>query len=373
MAVVLIRLICPFAFESDIGLLPTTITDNNIVSEFTDDYIGTTNFFHDNTNEYQIAIEHGIEPIWAGENGYYVVTGADGISQPDTILPILANIWLIGIAIMLIFSITSLIKLKQKLIGATPLTKGIYIADHIDSPFVLGLIKPKIYLPSNLTQTEQEFIISHEQTHIKRLDHITRILAFIALSMHWFNPLVWLAFMLSAKDMEISCDEAVIKKMNTKLRADYSEALLKFATTKKLIAATPLAFGEGDTKGRVKNVLKYKKPMIWLSAICLVLVGIVAVALMSNSRAETIASSISSGDNNGFEFSLAEFELIEIGTTKEEVRGQFGEPNSYGNWGYDEVYLLEDAQITISYNSDSETNAFVENVNIVWTEALIPL
>ena len=113
---------------------------------------------------------------------------------------------------------------------------------------------------------------------------ITRILAFTSLAVHWFNPLVWTSFVLSGKDMETSCDESVMKKMNTDIRADYSEALLKFATGKKLIAATPLAFGEGDTKGRVKNVMKYKKPVVWVSVVCLVIVSVVAVSLMSNGK-----------------------------------------------------------------------------------------
>lgn len=366
------------------------------------------------------------------------------------------TIWLIGIAIMLVYSMISLLKLRRKLIGATPLEKNIYIADHIDSPFVMGLIRPKIYLPSNLTDSEREFIIKHEQTHIKRLDHITRILSFIALAVHWFNPLVWIAFVLSGKDMEISCDEAVMKKMNTDIRAEYAESLLKFATGRKLIHATPLAFGEGDTKERVKNVMKYKKPVVWVSAICLVLVGVVAVSLMSNGKNDeqdlsllnpkmltSVAHQMEDyvqvifedgtetqvfpkkianflNDNNFkrknmdpieliasyqfdvggttvslYEFEpnlikfhnehdyryytksniyneflsilnsdITEFEAIEIGIAKETIREQFGEPDTYGNWGYDEIYLLEDAQITISYDSDSETNSFVEEVNI---------
>ncbi|MFI3238961.1 MAG: M56 family metallopeptidase, partial [Lachnospiraceae bacterium] len=193
-------------------------------------------------------------------------------------------VWGLGISMMAIYSIVSLIKLRRKLIGATPIEKNIYIVDHIDSPFVMGFIRPKIYLPSNLTDAERDFIIKHEQTHIKRLDHITRILSFIAFAVHWFNPLVWTSFVLSGKDMETSCDESVMKKMNTDIRADYCEALLKFATGKKLTLATPLAFGEGDTKDRVENVMKYKKPVVWVSAICLVLVGVVAVSLMSNGK-----------------------------------------------------------------------------------------
>ncbi|MFI3201903.1 MAG: M56 family metallopeptidase, partial [Eubacteriales bacterium] len=268
-AVVLVRLLCPFSFESAIGLLPS---NTEIVSSS-----------QDFTNDTEILELPTIE-VPAGRVEYSPESGVT--ISVDTVIPIefiLGMFWVIGIVVMFVYSIASLIKLRRKLIGATPFEKNIYIADHIDAPFVMGFIKPKIYLPSNLTDAERDFIITHEQTHIGRLDHITRILSFMALAVHWFNPLVWIAFVLSGKDMEISCDESVMKKMNTDIRADYCEALLKFATGRKLIHATPLAFGEGDTKGRVKNVMKYKRPVVWVSAICLILVSVIAVSLMSNS------------------------------------------------------------------------------------------
>ncbi len=263
-SVVLFRLLTNFSFESFFSIFTITGQTEDTIRPFPIEFAKLP----ETTNVIQEA------------NSTVVVTA---LERPpfEIIYP---TIWLIGIAVMVVYSVISLIKLRRKLIGATPLEKNIYIADHIDSPFVMGLIRPKIYLPSNLTDTERAFIINHEQTHIKRLDHITRILSFIALAVHWFNPLVWTSFVLSGKDMETSCDESVMKKMNTDIRADYSEALLKFATGKKLIAATPLAFGEGDTKSRVKNVMKYKKPVVWVSAICLILVSVIAVSLMSNSK-----------------------------------------------------------------------------------------
>ncbi|MFI3202206.1 MAG: M56 family metallopeptidase [Eubacteriales bacterium] len=269
-SVVLVRLLCPFSFESAIGLLPS---NTEIVSSS-----------QDFTNDTAILELPTIE-VPARRVVYFPESGVT--ANVATVIPIefiLGMLWVIGIAVMVVYSIVSLIKLRRKLIGATPLDKNIYIADHIDSPFVMGFIKPKIYLPSNLTDAERDFIIKHEQTHIKRLDHITRIFSFVALAVHWFNPLVWISFVLSGKDMETSCDELVMKKMNTDIRADYCEALLKFAAGRKLIHATPLAFGEGNTKGRVKNVMKYKRPMVWVSAICLILVSVIAVSLMSNQQ-----------------------------------------------------------------------------------------
>lgn len=156
-------------------------------------------------------------------------------------------VWILGIVVMVIYSIISFIKLRRSLITSTPLKDNIYLADHISTPFVLGMIRPKIYLPSSLLENEQGYIIRHEMCHIKRFDHITRMLGFLALSVHWFNPLVWIAYVLSGKDMELSCDEAVMKSMDTDIKAEYSQSLLRFSTTKKMIHATPLAFGEGDT------------------------------------------------------------------------------------------------------------------------------
>lgn len=271
-AVVLFRLICPFSFESAIGLLP----------------INKTPIPQDIAYQAQPQIDTGISMI---DNTINPILPAPPITaasiNPLQIwLSISVYIWVIGILAMLIYSIIQFVRLKQKLIGATPLRDNIYLADHINSPFVMGFIKPNIYLPSSMAEAEQTFIIAHEQYHIRRLDHIARILGFIALTIHWFNPLAWLAFILSGKDMEMSCDEAVMNRMGTDIRAEYSKSLLRFATGRKFIAATPLAFGEGDTKDRVKNVMQYKKPILWVSIIAVIAVVCVVGGLMSNSKSE---------------------------------------------------------------------------------------
>ena len=144
------------------------------------------------------------------------------------------------------------------------------------------LLVYKIYLPCNMGEKEQEYIILHEQHHIRRFDHVIKALAFLALTIHWFNPLVWVAFVLACKDMEMSCDEAVIRKLGEDVRADYSASLLTLATGHRIIAGTPLAFGEGDTKGRIKNLARWKKPAIWIIVIALILCVILAVCLLTN-------------------------------------------------------------------------------------------
>ena len=194
-------------------------------------------------------------------------------------------IWMAGVLVMVIYSIVSYVRLRSKLSVVVPLRDNIFIADDIKSPFVVGLFRPKIYLPCNLGEQEQTYIILHEQHHIKRLDHVAKALAFLALAIHWFNPLVWVAFILASKDMEMSCDEAVIRKVGVDVRADYSASLLTLATGRRIIAGTPLAFGEGDTKGRINNLSKWKKPAVWVVLIAVLACIVLAVGLLTNPSA----------------------------------------------------------------------------------------
>lgn len=270
--VVLIRLLCPFSFESIIGVLP-----NNTKPISEDIIYQQVPQVHTGINGLDSAINTVLPPA---------INPAESINPLQLWILIGSYIWLMGIIVMLLFSIIQLIRLKRELIGVTPLRDNIYLADHMPSPFVIGLIKPKIYLPSDLSQSEQVFIIKHEQCHIKRFDPIIRIISYVALCIHWFNPLVWGAFILSGKDMEMSCDEAVMRSMDTDIRIAYASTLLKFATGKKRIGATSLAFGEGETKSRIKNVVKYKKPIIGVSIILLTIISIIAIGLMSSSPKE---------------------------------------------------------------------------------------
>jgi beta-lactamase regulating signal transducer with metallopeptidase domain len=204
---------------------------------------------------------------------------ADPLEAP---MSIATYVWMIGVLGMVTYSIVSYIRLRRKLSVVVPRRDNIFIADDIKSPFVVGLFRPKIYLPCNLGDKEQEYIILHEQHHIKRLDHVMKALAFLALAIHWFNPLVWVAFILASKDMEMSCDEAVIRKIGGDVRADYSASLLTLATGRRIIAGTPLAFGEGDTKGRINNLSKWKKPAVWVVLVAVVACVVLAVCLLTN-------------------------------------------------------------------------------------------
>ena len=201
-------------------------------------------------------------------------------------------VWMAGVLAMVVYSVVSYVRLRRKLSVVVPLRDNIFIADDIKSPFVVGLFRPKIYLPCNLGDKEQEYIILHEQHHIKRLDHVMKALAFLALAIHWFNPLVWIAFILAGKDMEMSCDEAVIRKVDNDVRADYSASLLTLATGRRIIAGTPLAFGEGDTKGRINNLSKWKKPAVWVVLLAVVACVVLAVCLLTNPNADNRIESL---------------------------------------------------------------------------------
>lgn len=279
-SVVLFRLLCPISIESDFSffnLLDTPTKDSGTVSsviEYIPENIVHTEYPSVNmpipgiSNVINEALPQGQEQLVA-----------DPLEAPTSFV---TYIWMIGILVMVIYSIVSYIRLHQTLLSSVKLHDNIYLADSISSPFVMGLIRPKIYLPSSLSEKERDYIILHEQHHIRRGDHVIKLLSFIALCLHWFNPLVWVAFNQSGKDMEMSCDEAVLRKLGEDIRVDYSASLISLATGRRIIAGAPLAFGEGDTEGRVKNIAKWKKPAVWVIVIAVIVCIVLAVCLITN-------------------------------------------------------------------------------------------
>jgi Antirepressor regulating drug resistance, predicted signal transduction N-terminal membrane component len=266
-SVVLFRLICPFNFASIWSLIPEKSAKLPIMSNYSqlaqsDSKITVVDHINNSALTRQMPT-NGIQSI----QGWIIVGEI---------------IWLIGIAVLVGYSVVSLLQLRYRLVGAVKLDSNIYLADHINSPFVIGTIHPRIYLPSTLSEKEQKYTILHEQAHIRRLDHIIKILAFTGLTVHWFNPLVWVAFFLSGNDMEMSCDESVMKNIDTDIRSDYSALLLSLATGRKVIKGVPLAFCEGDIKGRIKNVMNYKRPAFWVVIVTITVVMIVVAGLAVN-------------------------------------------------------------------------------------------
>ena len=273
-SVVLFRLLCPVAFTAPVSVLNALEPEVQEASEST-------------SVVYFIPAEVTQDPDFTfipakNQSEMESVQAEESQHSPLDLMTVASYVWLTGTGIMMLYSVIQYIRLRGKLVGAVVYRGNVYRADYIDTPFVMGIFSPKIYLPSDVPMNERKYIIAHERHHIRRCDHIIKLLAYLALCIHWFNPLVWAAFILAGKDMEMSCDEAVIRKMGSQIRADYSASLLRLATHKKIIAGMPLAFGEGDTKGRVMNMAKWKKPKLWVSFISLVLCAAVLVACAVN-------------------------------------------------------------------------------------------
>ena len=298
-AAVLFRLLCPVSISSALSVLnftPTaasqpqgamTTVEHPVILDI---YLGGPVFSEEpeaeNTHQ-----QPAITPSFP-ENRVDTAPVPDAVDQQAPAEPVrdplryAVTIWLLGMGVLFVYNIYAYAKLSEKTAGTVRLRKNIYLGDHIPTPFVKGLIRPKIYLPSTLAEAERMYIIAHERCHIKRKDPLWKLLGYIALCIHWFNPLVWLAFVLSAKDMEMSCDEAVIGMYGPKIRAEYSASLLRLATGHRFVALTPLAFGEGDTKGRVMNMAKWKKPGFW-AMLCAAIVCIAVLAACATNPSET--------------------------------------------------------------------------------------
>ncbi len=188
-------------------------------------------------------------------------------------------LWLGGILLMLLRSLRAYQKLRRRLLDVQRMEEGVFLASGVDVPFVMGILRPKIYLPRALSEAERDCVLCHERCHICRLDHIWKLLSWLALCIHWFNPMVWLAFRLSARDMEMSCDEAVLRKLGPEIRADYAASLLRLSAGE---TAAPLAFGKGDTGRRIRNLAKWKKPRKWAVAAAVLLCVPAAVCLLTD-------------------------------------------------------------------------------------------
>lgn len=282
-SVILFRLLCPFSIESEFSLIPKQVV--GVAREISADgyeYISAGTAIGTAYEAVGDALNGGLEiftvPVETEGEQRYV-----NMYHSEVWLMFFGYVvWPVGMVIMLLLSGVGIYRLKQRLATAVHYKQMVYLADHIETPFVMGFVHPKIYIPSSVKEEELEHIILHEYHHIERRDTVWKVLAYIALCIHWFNPLVWLAFFAATKDMEMSCDEAVIRELGERAKSDYSQSLLNLATGHRMISGAPLAFGEGDTKSRIKNVLNYKKPKPWLIVLEVAVVFGIVWMLMFN-------------------------------------------------------------------------------------------
>jgi len=267
---VLFRLICPFSFDSIVSLIPKNI-----------------NIPQDIAYMPKPEINSGITVIDSAVNNVLPSPPINQIASANPMqiwLAIGEAVWLIGITTLLIYSVITTVKLYSKLRNAKHIKDNIYLVNGFKTPFVFGIIYPKVYLPDRLLESEKSYVLLHEQTHIKRLDHIVKLIFFIATCIHWFNPLAWIAFYLMGEDMELSCDEKVVKQMGSSIKKEYSSSLLSMSTGKRILGGSPIAFGENNTKDRIKNVLNYKKPKFWVIVILIFVIIAVGIGLMTNPK-----------------------------------------------------------------------------------------
>ncbi len=267
--IVALRLVVPFSFESALSLIPSAETFNvhNIQYETPAIQSGIP------------AVNNAVNPILgetfapnpvASVNPLYVWTFSVSV------------IWLIGITVMLLYAVISYAQVYQSVAERVPYEGNIFLCDHVKSPFILGLVRPKIYLPSNIDAMALEPVIAHEKAHLARRDHWWKPIGFLILTVHWFNPLCWVAYVLLCRDIELACDEKVIQQMDLDGKKQYATALLECSTRRRMVTICPRAFGEIGVKERIKNVLNYKKPALWIVSVAVIVCVVIAVCFLTN-------------------------------------------------------------------------------------------
>ena len=265
-----VRLICPVSFESGFSLIPSSQT----VSVNTES-VGRP-----------FTIQTGVPVVDTGINNYMGDRYYEGVTVPantfTNLTDVLSIIWIIGLIALLVYGLVSYIRLRKKVSASLLFKDNIYFCDNIDTPFILGIFGPKIYVPSGIGEEQLNYIIMHERAHLKRKDHFWKPLGFILLAVYWFNPAIWVAYILLCRDIESACDEKVIKNMDNAEKKSYSETLVSCSVQRRTVMTCPVAFGEVGVKQRIKTVLNYKKPTFWVIILSFVLFAVVAVCFLTN-------------------------------------------------------------------------------------------
>lgn len=277
---VALRLMLPFSIESALSLIPSAETVSPEVVRFDPAPTITSGVtIIDNAVNPSLSESFAAAPL-ASVNPLYVWTYLAGW------------VWLIGLAAMLLYALVSYLRLRRRVSASIPLWENIYVCDEVPSPFILGIVRPRIYLPSALDEAQRGSVLSHERAHLARRDHWWKPLGFALLAVYWFNPLLWLAYTLLCRDIELACDERVLRGMDAGQVKAYSSALLACSVPRRMIAACPLAFGEVGVGARVKNALRYKKPAFWVVAASVAVCVVVAVCFLTDPRTDTDAAGL---------------------------------------------------------------------------------
>ena len=297
--IVAIRLICPFFFESTLSLIPSAETIPLNIGMDTTPTI----------NSGISAINNAVNPIISQSNT--PMAGAS-INPLQITIGIYEYIWIFGMIALALYTAISYWRLHRKVDTAVRYKDNIFQSENVSFPFVLGIIKPRIYLPFKMNGQYLEHVVAHEQAHICRKDHWWKPLGFLLLMIHWFNPLMWLAYVLLCRDIELACDEKVIKELGKEQRGDYTQALVACSVNCRMIAACPLAFGEVSVKERVKSVMNYKKPAFWVIIISVIVCVGVAVCFLTNPKQDsyTLRIVVPAGSQEKFVYTDEEVSTI---------------------------------------------------------------
>ena len=278
--IVALRLVLPFSVESALSLIPSAETVSPAVVQFDPAPTITSGVsIIDNAVNPSLS-EHFAAVPTMSVNPLYVWTEIAGW------------VWLIGLGAMLLYALVSYLRLRRRVSVSLRVRENIYLCDAISSPFILGVVKPHIYLPSGLDEVQRQNVLSHEQAHLARRDHWWKPLGFALLAVYWFNPVLWLAYALLCRDIELACDERVIRTMDESAVKTYSTVLLACSMPRKAVITCPLAFGEVGVKERVKNALHYKKPAFWVVAASVAVCVVVAVCFLTNPPTDTDAAGL---------------------------------------------------------------------------------
>lgn len=287
------RLVCPVTVESAVGLIPSFAGTLQVGDALDAGIISNAGDISDDGNS---GIDNGVNNViidseldFDNNNSGYEAISNEKYIGADDVIKFLANgifsvVWLAGIAVLFVYTAVGYIRIKNRTATAVLLRDNIFQSENVASPFVFGIIKPRIYLPFNMSEGDMENVIAHEEAHIKRKDYIVKPLGFLLLAVHWFNPVIWLGYEVFCKDIELACDEKVVKDYTAKQRADYSQTLLFCSVNRKMPAACPLTFGEVGVKTRVKSVLNYKKPGFWVSIAAIIVIVAAAVCFLTSPK-----------------------------------------------------------------------------------------
>ena len=421
---VALRLCLPFSLQSELSLVPNTeksivsIASENEVKEVTGETVVTPSV-ENLSPETEVPSAPVIPNNPDFENETQQGESAPAPTVPESVKPavsekadytqiilnILIAVWLVGITIMLTYMIVSYVKIYFRIREGAPDTDNTVLCDRINTAFIMGIVKPTIYLPSNLDERYKKYVIAHESAHLKRKDYLWKLIAFILLTVYWFNPLVWVAYIMLCRDIEFACDEKVIKTLGESCKADYSEALLNCSIKKRAVNINPLAFGEVSVKDRIINILNYKKPSLWITIISLILVVCIAVCFMTDpvdktdkkdnkEKVETVVSKdddandtssepTSSEENKGTESKPTESEPAESEPDESEPQDTSSEEEDYdflndfeeddyiiteednvGNLSREKVKAIKELYLK-SLNSDGGTPIKIDKIKIL--------